>query len=101
MYEQVDIVLDTVCIVTRLQAGQPRSWGLIPSRGKRFFLLCNVHTLSRGPTQHHIQWVLEAVSPGLKLLGYEADHSPLSGPKVKNDGDIPPPHIHLHGMVLD
>jgi hypothetical protein len=46
MYEYVDIVLYTVCIVTRLQAGQLRNLGFIPSRRRRCFLLRNVHTIS-------------------------------------------------------
>jgi hypothetical protein len=36
-----------------------------------------------GPAQHHIQWVLGALSPGVKRLWHEADHSPPSSAKVK------------------
>jgi hypothetical protein len=32
---------------------------------------------------HTIQWVPEAVSPGVKRPGYEADHSPLASAEVK------------------
>jgi hypothetical protein len=37
-----------------------------------------------------IRWVPGALSQGLKQLGYEADHSPPSSAKVRNDGAIPP-----------
>jgi hypothetical protein len=37
------------------------------------------------------QWVLEALSLGIKQLGHEADHSLLSRAEVKNIcGSIPP-----------
>jgi hypothetical protein len=45
------------------------------------------------PTLPHVQWVLEAISPGLKRPGREADHSPPSSAEVKNGGVILPlPH---------
>jgi hypothetical protein len=37
-----------------------------------------------GPTQPPIQWILEALSLGVKWPGRDADHSPLSSAKVKN-----------------
>jgi hypothetical protein len=43
-------------------------------------------TLSRpalGPTQPPVQWVPGALSPGVKWLGYEADHSLPSSAEVK------------------
>jgi hypothetical protein len=47
-----------------------------------------------GPTHLPIQSVLEAISPGLKRLGREADNSPPSSAEVKNGGIIPPlPHV--------
>jgi hypothetical protein len=36
-----------------------------------------------GPTQPPIQWVPGAVSPGVKRLEREADHSPPTSAKVK------------------
>jgi hypothetical protein len=48
-------------------------------------LLCT--TVSRpalGPTQHLIQWVLGAISLGVKRPGSEADHSLPSNAEVKN-----------------
>jgi hypothetical protein len=50
--------------------------GSNPGRGKIFIF----NTASRqalGPTQPSIQWVVGAVSPGIKWLGCEADHSQL------------------------
>jgi len=37
-----------------------------------------------GPTQPPIQWVLEALSPGVKQLGHKAKYSPSSSAEVKN-----------------
>jgi hypothetical protein len=36
-----------------------------------------------GPTQPPIQWVSGALSPGIKLPGHEADHSPPTSTEVK------------------
>jgi hypothetical protein len=36
-----------------------------------------------GPAQHPIQWVQGALSPGVKLPGLEADHSPPNFQEVK------------------
>jgi hypothetical protein len=48
-----------------------------------------------GPTQHPVQWVSGALSPGVKRLGREADHSLPSGADDENDGAIPPlPHTY-------
>jgi hypothetical protein len=47
---------------------------------------CFFSTLSRpvlGPTQPPIQWVPGALSPGVKLRGREADHSPPTNAEVK------------------
>jgi hypothetical protein len=43
-----------------------------------------------GPTQPPIQWVLGALSPGVKRPVCVADHSPPSDAEVKNDGSMPP-----------
>jgi hypothetical protein len=37
-----------------------------------------------GPIQPAIQWILGALSPGIKWLEREADHSPPSNAEVKN-----------------
>jgi hypothetical protein len=38
---------------------------------------------------YKIQWVPAAVSPGVKWLRLEADHSPPSSAEVKSGGAIP------------
>jgi hypothetical protein len=53
-----------------------------PDRVKKFLF----YTLSRptlGPTQPPIEWVLRALSPGVKRPVREADHSPPSSAEVK------------------
>jgi hypothetical protein len=50
--------------------------------------------LALGPMQSPIQWVLGALSFGVKQQGSEAERSPPSSAQVKNCGAIPPiPHI--------
>ncbi|PNF38622.1 hypothetical protein B7P43_G02306 [Cryptotermes secundus] len=36
-----------------------------------------------GSTQHPIQWMLRALSPGVKQPGHEDDHSPPTSGEVK------------------
>jgi len=54
-----------------------------------------------GPTQPPIHWVTGALSLGVKWLGREADHLPLSIAKVKECAEL---YLHspirLHGVVL-
>jgi hypothetical protein len=46
-------------------------------------------------TQPPIQWALGALSPRVKRLGREADHSPPTSAEVKNGGTITPlPHMY-------
>jgi hypothetical protein len=70
--------------VTRLRAGQPRSGGSIPSRGKRFFFLQSVQT-GRGAHQISCLMGTGVVSAGVKRQGREDDHIPPSSCKVKNE----------------
>jgi hypothetical protein len=51
-----------------------------------------------GPTQPPIQWVPRVLSPGVKQLEREADHSPSTSAEVKKYVHSP---IHLHGVVLN
>jgi hypothetical protein len=47
-----------------------------------------------GPTQHPVQWIRWALSPGVKRQGSETDHSPSTSTKVRNSGAIRPfPHM--------
>jgi hypothetical protein len=50
----------------------------------------DIDRLTVGPTQPSVQWVLGALSPGVKWQGREADHSPPSSAEVNNGGTIPP-----------
>jgi hypothetical protein len=49
------------------------------------FLFTAVSTLALGPTQPPIWLVLRAVTLGVKQPKREADHSPPSSAKVKNE----------------
>jgi hypothetical protein len=42
-----------------------------------------------GPTQTPIQWAQGALSPGVKLPGHEAHHSPSTSADIKNGGALP------------
>lgn len=82
--------------VTRLLAGKSRNRALIPSRSRRFFLLQSVHKGS-GFNQPPVRLVPWALSPEVKLLGNEADHSPTSSAMVKSDCNCNsiPPHTFM------
>jgi hypothetical protein len=54
-----------------------------------------------GPTQPLNQWVAGALSPGVKRLGREADHSPPSTAEVKKMELYPHSPIRLHGVMLN
>jgi hypothetical protein len=58
-----------------------------PGGARDFSLLHSIHT-PLGPTQPSIQWVLGALSPGVKQVGHEAGRSPPSGAEVKNGGAV-------------
>jgi hypothetical protein len=51
------------------------------------------------PIMRPIQWVPGSLSPGVKLLEFEADHSHLV-PRLSIHGGISPLPIRLHGVVL-
>jgi hypothetical protein len=55
---------------------------LSPGRIKNFHFSISSRP-ALGPTQSPIQWVVGAVSPGVKWQGREADHSPPTSAKVK------------------
>jgi hypothetical protein len=53
-------------------------------QGLGIFLFTTVSRTALVPTKPPIQWVLGALSLGVKQPGHEADHSPPSSAKVKN-----------------
>jgi hypothetical protein len=76
------------------------------------FLFDIASILALGPTQPSIQWVPGALTPGIRRLGLEANHSPPSSPDDKNTWSytsIPPIRLqascfvkhrtHLHGVI--
>jgi hypothetical protein len=71
-------------------------WGSIPGRTRFIFLFSTPSRPALRPTQPSIQWVLQALSLGVKRKGREANHSPPSSVKVKNGRVIPPFPIRLH-----
>jgi hypothetical protein len=80
---------EKICLTGYGQDG--RGW--IPGKDT-IFLFSIASRLTLGPTQPPIQCVPGALSPGVKRLGREADHSPPSSAEVKNDGAIPTlPHM--------
>jgi len=66
----------SISIVTRLHT---EDQGLIPSRVRNSSLCLHVQT-----TQPPVQWVLGALSPGVKWLRHEIVLSPPSSTEVKN-----------------
>jgi hypothetical protein len=52
---------------------------------ERDFLFSKSSSPALGSTQSLIQHVLGTLSPGVKQLEYEADHSPASNAEVKNE----------------
>jgi hypothetical protein len=66
-----------------LWAVRPRGWSSSLGRGK-IFLFSTSSRPVLGPTQPPIQWVLGALSLGVKRLGCEADHSVPTSAEVKN-----------------
>jgi hypothetical protein len=97
-------------LVLVLEAGESRDSSLgyelddpeFDSReGPGIFIFITVSRPALGPIQPPIQWLSGALSPGVKRLGREADHSPPSSAEVKNAWSytsIPP--ICLNGVVL-
>jgi hypothetical protein len=65
-----------------LRAGRPRGQSSSPGRVKNF-LFSAASRPALEPTQPPIQLVPGVLSPGVKRLGREADHSPPTSAKVK------------------
>jgi hypothetical protein len=58
-------------------------WGFESQKGLGIFLFTTASRPALGPTQSRIQWVLGALSLGVRRPGREADHSPPSSAEVK------------------
>jgi hypothetical protein len=55
-----------------------------------------------GPTHLPVQWVLGALTRGVKRPGHQSNHSPPTSAEVKNAcSHISTPLIRLHGAVLN
>jgi hypothetical protein len=88
----------SVSILTRLWAGRSR---FDSRQGLEIFLSATASRPAQGPTQPPIQWVLIAISLGVKWPDREADHSPPSSAEVKNAWSYTStPPVSLHGVVL-
>jgi hypothetical protein len=61
------------------------------------FLFSVLSRLALGLTQPTIQRVPGALSPGVKMPGYEADHSPPTNAEVKKMHSP----LRLHGIMLN
>jgi hypothetical protein len=72
---------NSVSIATRLRTGPS---GFDSRQGQGILLFATASRPTLGPTHPSIQWVLGALSPGVKRPGREADHSPHSSAEVQN-----------------
>jgi hypothetical protein len=79
--------------VTTLRAGRP---GFDSRQGQEFFSLRHL-----GPTQSPIQWVPGDLSPVVKRLGHEADHSSISAEFKSAWSVTSTPPVCVHGVVLN
>jgi hypothetical protein len=65
-----------------------------PGRSETFIFVTAPRPVPIGLTQLLNQCVRGALSPGIKQLGHEADHSAASSAEVKNGGSLHPlPHM--------
>jgi hypothetical protein len=71
----------SVSTATGLRAGRP---GFDSRQLQGTFLSSIVFKLALGTTQPPDQWIMGALSAGLKRQGREANHSPPSNAEVKN-----------------
>jgi hypothetical protein len=84
-----------------LRAGRPR--GRSSSSGRvNNFLISTTSTPALGPTQPPIQWVPGALSPGIKQLGRDTDHSPPTSAEVKKTWiyTYTPPYVFMMQCLI-
>jgi hypothetical protein len=72
-----------------LRAGRPRGRSSSPGRVKNFLFSTSARP-PLGSTQPPIQWVLGALSSGVKRPAREADHSPPASAESRKCGSIHP-----------
>jgi hypothetical protein len=79
-----------------LRAGRPTfiSW-------QNIYFFSMTFTPRLGPSQHSLELVPDALSPGVKWSGREADYSLPSLSSSKNGGVIPPLPMRLHGVIIN
>jgi hypothetical protein len=74
--------------------------GLNSRQGLGIFHSTTASRTALGLTQPPIQWVLGALSLGVKRPGRESDHLPPSSAEVNEWSYTSTPPIRLHGVVL-
>jgi hypothetical protein len=73
----------SVSTETKLRAGQ-QGFNSRQEQWWDFFLFANSSRPALGPTQPPNEWVPGALTPGVKRLEREGDHSPPSSAEIKN-----------------
>jgi hypothetical protein len=69
--------------------------------GAKDFLFSTAPRPALGPHPASYPLGTGALSPGVKRLGREADHSPPSSAEIENGGAIPPLSTRFHDVVLN
>jgi hypothetical protein len=64
-------------------------------QGLGIFIFTTTSRMALGPAQPPIQWILGALSLGVKWPGHEADHSPPSSAEVKECVEL---YLHSPNM---
>jgi hypothetical protein len=84
------------------ERGVTRYDTIYAQQGKEFSLSIIVVQTALGWTRPPIQWVLAALSPGVKQQGREADHSPLASAKIKKMWiyTSTPPHAYMPQSLI-
>jgi hypothetical protein len=88
-WRPVNLFYDAFCMAYRRVMGL-RGGVRFPVEARDFFLFSTSFRPFLGPTKRPLQWVSEALSPGVKRSRREADHSPPSSAEFKNGAAMPP-----------
>jgi hypothetical protein len=84
----------SITVVARLQAGWPRTHGFIPVRGKSFLSVPESCEIG-----FRAQWLLVALFPKLRRLGYGANHNSVCRGFKNVCGAKPLPACHEHRQL--